>query len=98
MSTTANWLGNFVVAMIAPVLFQYITFWTYILFAFMNVIFIPMVYFWFPETKGLPLEQVEILFATEEIKDDARSMAFEREHHDVERIGVPDNKPYISNK
>ncbi|KAF7729905.1 hypothetical protein EC973_003639 [Apophysomyces ossiformis] len=74
-STAANWLGNFIVAEIAPVLFQYIGFWTYILFAFLNVLFIPMVYFWYPETKGLSLEQIEILFATEELKQDAKSVA-----------------------
>ncbi|KAG0175043.1 hypothetical protein DFQ28_002323 [Apophysomyces sp. BC1034] len=74
-STAANWLGNFIVAEIAPILFQYISFWTYILFAFMNVFFIPMVYFWYPETKGLSLEQIEILFATDDLKEDARSIA-----------------------
>lgn len=84
LSTAANWLGNFVVAMIAPILFQYITFWTYILFAFMNIIFIPMVYFWFPETKGLSLEQVEILFAVDDIKADIRSLASDRDYHTYE--------------
>lgn len=84
LSTAANWLGNFVVAMIAPVLFEYITFWTYILFAFMNIIFIPMVYFWFPETKGLSLEQVEILFAVDDIKADIQSLASDRNYHTYE--------------
>jgi MFS family permease len=82
LSTAANWLGNFVVAMITPVLFEYITFWTYILFAFMNVLFFPMVFYWFPETKGLSLEQVDLLFATDDIKADARSTASERDYHD----------------
>ncbi|KAI8381271.1 general substrate transporter [Radiomyces spectabilis] len=91
-STAANWLGNFVVAMIAPVLFEYITFWTYILFAFLNVIFTPMVYFWFPETKGLSLEQIEILFATEELKDDAKSVASHiGSNYDSEKPHDPEN-------
>ncbi|OAD81313.1 hypothetical protein PHYBLDRAFT_57794 [Phycomyces blakesleeanus NRRL 1555(-)] len=71
LSTAANWLGNFVVAMIAPILFEHLSYWTYILFAAFNIVFIPMVYFWFPETKGLSLEQIEILFATDEFKEDA---------------------------
>lgn len=79
-STAANWLGNFVVAMITPVLFQYITFWTYILFAFFNLLFVPMVYFWFPETKGLSLEQVDLLFANDEIKAEAQSIASEHDY------------------
>lgn len=90
LSTAANWLGNFVVAMITPVLFEYISFWTYILFAFMNLLFFPMVYFWFPETKGLSLEQVDLLFASEDIKAEAESIASERDYnneknHDVEK-------------
>lgn len=72
-STAANWLGNFIVAEIAPVMFDGIGFWTYIFFAFLNVGFIPIVYFSYPETKGLTLEQIEILFATQEIQDDVRS-------------------------
>ncbi|KAG0165929.1 hypothetical protein DFQ28_006538 [Apophysomyces sp. BC1034] len=89
-STAANWLGNFIVAMIAPIMFKYISFWTYILFAFMNVIFIPMVYFWYPETKGLSLEQIEILFATDDLKEDAKSIAshigsnYDHERKDME--------------
>ncbi|CAO3653040.1 unnamed protein product [Mucor hiemalis] len=90
LSTAANWLGNFVVAMITPVLFEYISFWTYILFAFMNLLFFPMVFFWFPETKGLSLEQVDLLFASEDIKAEAESIASERDYnneknHDVEK-------------
>ncbi|OBZ84718.1 Sugar transporter STL1 [Choanephora cucurbitarum] len=98
LSTAANWIGNFIVAMIAPVLFEYITFWTYILFAFMNLLFFPMVYFWFPETKGLSLEQVDILFATEDVKNDIKSVDYDRYHNhneekaDVEHTGQLDQK------
>ncbi|RCI03119.1 hypothetical protein CU098_008597 [Rhizopus stolonifer] len=81
LSTAANWIGNFIVAMIAPVLFEYITFWTYILFAFMNLLFFPMVYFWFPETKGLSLEQVDVLFAVDDVKNDIRSITSDRYYH-----------------
>ncbi|KAI8071278.1 general substrate transporter [Gongronella butleri] len=75
MSTVANWMGNFVVAMITPVLFQYAGFWTFIMFALLNFIFILPIYLWYPETKGKSLEEIEIMFATEEVQDDARSTA-----------------------
>ncbi|SAM02657.1 hypothetical protein [Absidia glauca] len=83
MSTAANWLGNFIVAEITPVLFEGIQFWTYILFALLNIAFIPMVYFWFPETKGLTLEQIEVLFATDDVKADAESI--HNRHHNADQ-------------
>ncbi|ORX53081.1 general substrate transporter [Hesseltinella vesiculosa] len=58
LSTASNWLFNFVVAEITPVLFSSIGFYTYILFGFLNIAFIPVVYYWFPETKGKTLEEV----------------------------------------
>jgi hypothetical protein len=35
---------------------------TFIIFAVLNVAFIPMVYFFYPETKGLELEDIPLLF------------------------------------
>lgn len=75
MSTAANWLGNFVVAMIAPVLFEYAKYWTFLLFGILNVIFLIPIYLWYPETKGKSLEEIEVLFASEDIQEDAKSIA-----------------------
>jgi MFS family permease len=75
MSTAANWIGNFIVAMIAPVLFEYATYWTFLLFGILNVIFLIPIYLWYPETKGKSLEEIEVLFASEEIQEDAKSIA-----------------------
>ncbi|KAI7871516.1 general substrate transporter [Spinellus fusiger] len=75
MSTAANWLGNFVVAMIAPVLFEYAKYWTFILFAILNVVFLIPIYLWYPETKGKSLEEIEVLFSTAEFQADAKSIA-----------------------
>lgn len=75
MSTAANWLGNFVVAMIAPVLFEYARYWTFLLFGILNVIFLIPIYLWYPETKGKSLEEIEVLFASEDIQEDAKSIA-----------------------
>ncbi|KAG2214392.1 hypothetical protein INT47_000948 [Mucor saturninus] len=75
MSTAANWLGNFIVAMIAPVLFEYAKYWTFLLFGLLNVVFLIPIYLWYPETKGKSLEEIEVLFATEDIQEDAKSMA-----------------------
>ncbi|KAL0140801.1 general substrate transporter [Mucor lusitanicus] len=75
MSTAANWLGNFVVAMIAPVLFEYAKYWTFLLFGILNVIFLVPIYLWYPETKGKSLEEIEVLFASHDIQEDAKSIA-----------------------
>lgn len=75
MSTGANWLGNFIVAMIAPVLFEYAKYWTFLLFGLLNVVFLIPIFLWYPETKGKSLEEIEVLFATEDIQEDAKSIA-----------------------
>jgi len=75
LSTAANWLGNFVVAMIAPVLFEYAKYWTFLLFGILNVVFLVPIYLWYPETKGKSLEEIEVLFASHDIQEDAKSIA-----------------------
>lgn len=75
MSTGANWLGNFVVAMIAPVLFEYAKYWTFLLFGILNVLFLIPIYLWYPETNGKSLEEIEVLFATPDLQEDAKSIA-----------------------
>jgi len=35
---------------------------TFVIFAVLNAAFIPMVYFFYPETKGLELEDIPLLF------------------------------------
>lgn len=62
LSTAANWMGNFVVAQMAPIMFDSMGYWTYVFFAGLNLLFIPLVYFLYPETQGLSLEQIEQLF------------------------------------
>ncbi|KAL0074630.1 general substrate transporter [Phycomyces blakesleeanus] len=75
MSTAANWLGNFVVAMIAPVLFEYAKYWTFLMFGILNVVFLIPIYLWYPETKGKSLEEIEVLFSSEEVQEDSRSLS-----------------------
>lgn len=36
---------------------------TFVIFAVLNAVFIPMVYFFYPETKGIELEDIPLLFA-----------------------------------
>lgn len=92
--------------MIAPVLFQYITFWTYILFAFMNVLFIPMVV----SRDGGFVSWTSRDFVCYWWNQGAKFIASEREHYnydnekkndvecDIAGGHVGDNKPRINHK
>lgn len=62
VASIANWLFNFVVVMITPVSLDNIGYKTYIIFAVINLSAVPIVFFFFPETTGLTLEEVDNIF------------------------------------
>ncbi|KAL2110432.1 hypothetical protein VUR80DRAFT_1192 [Thermomyces stellatus] len=57
-----NWMAVFAVVKITPISFANIGWRTFIIFSVLNAVFIPMVYFFYPETKGLELEDLPLLF------------------------------------
>lgn len=63
LSTSGNWVFNFLVVMITPVAFNSIKWKTYIIFACINAAMVPFVYFFFPETMGRSLEDIDAIFA-----------------------------------
>ncbi|KAL0938431.1 sugar transporter stl1 [Colletotrichum truncatum] len=63
LSTSANWIFNFMVVMITPVAFANIKYQTYIIFAVINAFIVPCVYFFFPETAYRSLEEMDSIFA-----------------------------------
>ncbi|KAI1494106.1 general substrate transporter [Biscogniauxia mediterranea] len=65
-STVSNWLWNFFIVMITPVLVTNTgtSGWgTYLFFAILNAIFFPIIYFFYPETAGRTLEEIDVIFA-----------------------------------
>ncbi|EME84611.1 uncharacterized protein MYCFIDRAFT_134029 [Pseudocercospora fijiensis CIRAD86] len=62
ISTTANWIFNFMVVMVTPVAFANIGYNTYTVFAVINAFMIPCVYFFFPETAYRSLEEMDEIF------------------------------------
>ncbi|WPH01755.1 Hypothetical protein R9X50_00460700 [Acrodontium crateriforme] len=62
LSTSANWIFNFMVVMITPVAFKNIGYQTYIIFAVINAAIVPSVYFFFPETAYRSLEEMDEIF------------------------------------
>ncbi|KAJ1326097.1 Sugar transporter STL1 [Microdochium nivale] len=65
-STVQNWLWNFFIVMITPVMLSGTgqSGWgTYLFFAVMNALFFPVIYFLYPETAGRSLEEIDLIFA-----------------------------------
>ncbi|KAF1947394.1 general substrate transporter [Clathrospora elynae] len=58
-----NWMFVFVVVKITPISFDNIGWKTFVIFSVLNAAFIPMVYCFYPETKGITLEDIPLLFA-----------------------------------
>ncbi|KAG8220378.1 general substrate transporter [Butyriboletus roseoflavus] len=63
LSTASNWTFNFVVVMVVGPSFKNISWRTYIVFAALNAAILPVVYFFFPETGGRSLEDLDVVFA-----------------------------------
>lgn len=63
VSTCSNWLFNFTVVMITPVMVARIHWGTYLFFAALNFTFIPVIYFFYPETANRSLEEIDLIFA-----------------------------------
>ncbi|KAK2737934.1 hypothetical protein FQN55_000838 [Onygenales sp. PD_40] len=63
VSTCNNWLFNFTVVMITPVMVSHIGWGTYLFFGAWNAIFIPFIWFFYPETAGRSLEEIDLIFA-----------------------------------
>ncbi|CZT21156.1 probable transporter (major facilitator superfamily) [Ramularia collo-cygni] len=62
LSTSANWIFNFMVVMVTPVAFATIGYQTYIIFAVINAFIVPCVYFFYPETAYRSLEEMDEIF------------------------------------
>jgi len=63
LAVVSQWLFTFLVVEITPVMITNITYKSYIIFAIINFLTVPCVYYFFPETMRRPLEAVDLLFA-----------------------------------
>ncbi|KAI1851200.1 hypothetical protein JX266_003275 [Neoarthrinium moseri] len=62
VGVSSNWLWNFFVVMITPTLINNLMWKGYLIFMALNFAFIPLVYFCYPETSNLTLEEIDWLF------------------------------------
>lgn len=63
LTTMSNWVGNFLIAQMSPVLLESLGFGSFLVFAFFGLCAL-LLALWIPETKNLPLEEIESLFQT----------------------------------
>ncbi|KAI0602934.1 general substrate transporter [Biscogniauxia sp. FL1348] len=63
VSTCTNWLFNFLIVMVTPIMIANIGWGTYLFFAVVNACFLPIIYFFYPETARRSLEEIDIIFA-----------------------------------
>lgn len=63
IGVSSNWLWNFTVVMITPVIINRIQWKAYLIFMITNFLFIPIIYFYYPETSNLRLEDIDLIFA-----------------------------------
>lgn len=62
LATCSNWIFNYAVVQLAPVMINRIAWKTYFVFFCFNIAFIPCIYFLFPETNGHKLETLDAIF------------------------------------
>lgn len=58
-----NWFWNFMISRFTPQMFTAMGYGVYMFFASLMFLSIPYVYFLIPETKNVPLEDMDLLFA-----------------------------------
>jgi hypothetical protein len=85
VSTACNWICNFLVVYITPPAIQNIGYKTYIIFAVLNATWVPIMYFYYPETKGLALEDVDRLFAKGEAVRHEMTFDYDPKNQDEEQ-------------
>ncbi|KAI9801921.1 MAG: hypothetical protein M1833_002236 [Piccolia ochrophora] len=59
---SSNWIWNFFVVMITPIIINRLQYKAYLIFMCTNLAFVPLVYFCYPETANLTLEEIDYLF------------------------------------
>ncbi|OJJ64238.1 hypothetical protein ASPSYDRAFT_1155543 [Aspergillus sydowii CBS 593.65] len=83
LATATNWIFTFLVVEITPVSIDNIGYRTYIYFAIFNFCFLPVIFFFYPETRNLTLEQIDRLFTGEKVRlhwDASMGVAGDTEH------------------
>lgn len=86
LSTATSWLFNFLVAEVTPVGFANIGWKYFLVYCCINAACVPTIYFFFPETGGRSLEEIDEIFLKSKSIFDTVRVANElpkRSHHEM---------------
>jgi len=64
LGASSNWMNNFIVGQVTPDMLKHLRYGTYIFFGLLTFMGAAFIYFFFPETKGLSLEEMDVLFGS----------------------------------
>ncbi|RMZ69333.1 quinate transport [Pyrenophora seminiperda CCB06] len=64
LGASSNWMNNFIVGQVTPDMLTHLRYGTYIFFGLFTAMGAAFIFFFFPETKGLSLEEMDTLFGS----------------------------------
>ncbi|CAI5760362.1 unnamed protein product [Candida verbasci] len=91
LSTACNWIFNFMVVMVTPIMFGNIQYYTYCVFACINFLMGITAYIFYPETRGRTLEEIDFIFNQCPVNQPWKVVAIEKKtpyrdsHEDIEK-------------
>ncbi|KAI2467625.1 general substrate transporter [Annulohypoxylon bovei var. microspora] len=65
LGASSNWMNNFIVGQVTPIMLSKIGYGTYVLFGILTFMGAGFIWFFVPETKRLTLEEMDVIFGSE---------------------------------
>ncbi|KAI1770299.1 putative hexose transport-related protein [Hypoxylon cercidicola] len=65
LGASSNWMNNFIVGQVTPIMLSEIGYGTYVLFGLLTFMGAGFIWFFVPETKRLTLEEMDVIFGSE---------------------------------
>jgi hypothetical protein len=94
--TSSNWIWNFATVMMTPSVMGDLGWKGYLIFTIFNAAFVPVIYFFYPETTGRRLEEIDAIFyktsAIVAFTEWSKKGHFESDHFDNLVQGMQDLK------
>ncbi|RDW61147.1 glucose-inactivated glycerol proton symporter STL1 [Aspergillus mulundensis] len=100
-STCTNWITNFAVVMFTPLFAATSPWGVYLFFALINFIGVPVAYFFFVETAGRELEEIDIIYAKAHVEKrmpfrvakEMPKLSFEEINKQARELGLDTSAP-----